>query len=336
MRYQGRVVDAVALWSEYVEFPSSMRVDGSTTFLPLVRCPNPDHDTNKKHFQINIEKGLVHCFANCGISGTFEHAIATIEGITYRQARKQILKHARIGNAPVPRKRGKRTPDIEPQIDLKDFTFLPQVAVEYLAKREINDASVAKWEIRWDSDELRIVIPVYDARRRLRFVVKRAVTSKQQPKYLYSPEGCEKNAVLFGLDKIDTGMVRSSGIVLVEGSIDVIRNHQHGIGNTVGILSSKLSLIQAQLISNLRPKRIITMFDADVSGIEATISVRRRLHSHPIVVCRYPSGKTDPAELSQREVERVIDRAIPYVRFQQLVTRLISSKGRESVGHQNT
>jgi len=332
VRYQGRIVDAVALWSDYVEFPPNMRVDDQTTFLPLVVCPNPDHITTKRHFQINVKKPLVHCFAECGISGTFESAIAQLEGISHRSARKLILKHSRIGSAPIPKKRGKRKQDTVSQISLDDFTFLPQVATEYLTTRAIHDSSVAKWEIRWDSDELRIVIPAYDARHRLRFVIKRAVMTRQQPKYLYAPEGAQKTEILFGLDKINPGMLRSSGVVLVEGSIDTIRNHQHGITNTVGVLGSRLSLTQARLISNLRPKRIITMFDADSSGIEATISVRRRLGSHPIAVCRYPTGKTDPAELSQREVERVIDRALPYAKFHQIVTRLISSKEREHVG----
>lgn len=332
MRFNGRVVDAVALWSNYVEFPNNMRVDSDTVFLPLVTCPNPDHDTNKRHFQINIRDGLCHCFASCGISGTFEHSISIVEGISNRQARKQILKHSRIGNAPIPRKRGKKREVVLPSLGIDDFTFLPQAAVEYLRKRQITDASVANWQLRWDAEELRIVIPVFDSRGRLRFVIKRGTSEKQQPKYLYWPEGVERNSVLFGLDKIDTGMIRSEGIVLVEGSVDAIRNHQHGLLNTVGLLGSKLSLEQAQLISNLRPRRVITMFDADVSGIEATFSVRKRIKRIPILVCRYPKGKTDPAELSQREAMRVVSRAVPYVKFENLVNGLIQTKERENVG----
>lgn len=332
MRYQGRIVDAVALWEEYVEFPSSMRVDDQTVFLPLVVCPNPDHDTNKRHFQINIRDGLVHCFAGCGISGTFEHAIAMCEGITRRQARKAILMHSRIGKAPVRKKRdAKKTPEIT--ISLDDYSPLPASAIEYLRMRGITDASIAKWQLRWDVEELRIVIPVFDQRGRIPFVIKRAVREKDQPKYLYWPEGCERTAVLFGLDKINPGMIRSDGIVLVEGSIDAILNHQNGITNTAGVLGSRLSEIQAQMIANARPRRIITMFDADSSGIGATISVRKHLRSTPIKVVKYPKGKTDPAELSQKEAQRAYSRAVPYVKFQQSVTRLISTKEREKVGN---
>jgi DNA primase len=332
MRYQGRVIDAVALWSEYVEFPTSMRVDDQTTFLPLVVCPNPDHQTSKRHFQINIQQGLVHCFANCGISGTFEHALATVNGSTNRQARKLIMQHARIGSAPIPKKRGKREIK-EITLTLDDFMPLPQSALEYLRERRITDASVAKWQLRWDSDELRIVIPAFDSRDRLKFVIKRAVRERDQPKYLYDPEGCDRMGTLFGIGQINLGMIRSSGIVLVEGSIDTILNHQNGITNTVGILGSKLSEAQAQMISNLRPKRITTMFDADMAGIGATYSVKTLLGNHPLFVCRYPRGKDDPAKLNSKEAVRTVERAVPFVKFQQSVTRLISTKEREYVGN---
>jgi DNA primase len=332
MRYMGRVVDAVALWSEYVEFPSGMRVDDKTVYLPLVVCPNPDHVTNKKHFQINIEKGLVHCFANCGISGTFEHAIATIEDVTHRQARRVILGHARIGNAPIPKKRGKREIKVI-DLDLRNYVPLPQAAKNYLKTRRISDTSVAKWQLRWDDDELRIVIPAFDAKGRLKFVIKRAVSEKDYPKYLYDPEGCDRMGTLFGIGQINPGMIRSRGVVLVEGSMDTILNHQNGIVNTVGILGSKLSEIQAQQISNLRPKRITTMFDADVAGIGATLSVRRLLGNHPLFVCRYPRGKDDPAKLNSKEAVAAVERAVPFVQFQQKVTRLISTREREHVGN---
>ena len=90
--YRGRSIDPVALWANYVEFPLNM--DDSGPFLPLVRCPNPDHDTMKRHFQINVYLPLVHCFAGCGISGTWEEAIMKIEGVDRNNAHKIILRHS--------------------------------------------------------------------------------------------------------------------------------------------------------------------------------------------------------------------------------------------------
>lgn len=49
MNWQGRELDPLSLWQEYVDFPSSM--DAESEFSPLVQCPNPDHVTSKRHFQ---------------------------------------------------------------------------------------------------------------------------------------------------------------------------------------------------------------------------------------------------------------------------------------------
>src|SRR5262245_52303731 len=113
MKFQGREIDPIRLWSDYVEFPPNVKEDGE--FLEKVVCPNPAHGTLKRHFQINVRRPLVHCFAYCGISGSYEHAICMLEGLyekfdvegatndrekrrrkdrAYRQARKIILKHA--------------------------------------------------------------------------------------------------------------------------------------------------------------------------------------------------------------------------------------------------
>lgn len=319
VRFHGRVVDPVALWSNYVDFPENWEDDGDE-FAPLVKCPNPDHETDKRHFQVNLNKDLVHCFAHCGISGTYEHAISMIEGTTHRKARKTILLHSRIGKIePRARKKHgvkKKTPLLDNTYD----TFLPQVALEFLETRGISSASIAKWELGWDRDQLRIVIPAKDARGRVSFLVRRTVKPGVEPRYLY-PKGAERESMLFGACFFDPGLIRSRGLILVEGTVDTIVQHQNGFTNTGGILGSYLSEKQAKQIMNLRPPRVFTMFDADGAGLEATFSVKKRLPMIPILVCRYPKGKTDPAELSEKESQRMQERALPIAQFSARVGR---------------
>jgi DNA primase len=315
VRFEGRDIDALALWSNYVEFPADLHIDGK--FLPLVKCPNPDHDTEKRHFQINIEDGLVHCFALCGISGTYTKAISAIEGCSEREARKIILGHKRKGSG----NSDKRAKNREPRkgrdkIEIPAFdSYLPPVALDYLASREITENSVAAWELGWDSDEKRIVIPAKDNRRITRFLVKRSVFPHQHPKYLYAPEGVSKNSLLFGGCFCDPGLIRSHGLILVEGSLDAIRLYQHGHRNVVATLGTGISEIQRRIVSRLRPRRIYTFFDRDAAGVHGIEIVQRRLGRYPIFVVRYPAGRNDPAELTRREVERAITRAIPLSRF---------------------
>jgi DNA primase len=308
--YRGRHVDPVSLWSEWVEFPHNFTDDGSSEFSPLVRCPNPNHDTQKRHFQVNLKQATVHCFAGCGISGSYESAIALIQGSTQREARKTILRHSRVATgAPKVKKKGSVK---SPVIDLDYEKRIPAFAMEYLEKRGISAASRERWELGWDAETQRIVIPAKDHRGRPRFLIRRAVKPRVEPRYLY-PEGSERNKLLFGACNIDLGTVKSRGILLVEGSIDCIIQDQHGLLPVGAILGSKLSEIQAQIIANMRPKAVYTMFDADAAGVAATISVRLRLRTVPIKVCRYPKGKSDPAELGRDESSRAIERALDFM-----------------------
>lgn len=335
VRFEGKQVDPVALWSKHgVEFPANFDDDGTQEFSPLVVCPNPKHQTSKKHFQINLRKPLVHCFAGCGISGSYEDALAMVEGITNRAARKEILKHSRVGVG-APRVRKKTALTLVPPVTEYD-RYLPPVAVEYLNSRRISSKQIEKWELGWDHDDLRIVLPAKDSRGRIRFLIRRTVKPKVEPRYLY-PKESERNKVLYGACHIDPGMVRSHGLLLVEGSIDVIVQDSHEILPVGGILGSKLSLRQANFIMNLRPAAIYCMFDADLAGIRATISVKQRTSGIPVRVCKYPKGKDDPAKLTKEESQKSIMRSLDFTTWSRRAGIYVpkfpsNSKERKSVG----
>ena len=312
--YRGRLVDPVALWGDYVDWPSSFQGHEDEDYAPLVVCPNPQHDTMKRHFQVNLTKPLVHCFAGCGISGTYEHAISMIEGVTEREARKRVLRHSRVGTQSRKRKSAKPVSALDNSYE----RFIPQAPMEYLTRRGFTAATIARFEFGWDADTLRIVIPAKDTHGRLKFLIRRTIKPNVEPRYLY-PEGSAKNSLLYGACFIDLGMVRSQGIVLVEGSLDTAWMHQLGFTNTVGILGSKLSEIQAKMIDRMRPAQVFTMYDADGAGIEATISTAKRIRRVPIRVCRYPKGRTDPQELSKEEAIRVLSRTISFSKFSKVV-----------------
>lgn len=358
MRFHGRNIDPLSFWQRYLEFPPGTKLED--TFAPKVVCPNPDHDTLKKHFQVNFSEPKVHCFAHCGISGSYEHAVCIIEGLyekfkvdlqavsaafdkhpaertandreqlrrrerAIRQAKKIILTNStpsKFHGKPSVRKKGRVAGTVATvrSDDLAYETFLPPVATAYLGDRKISDATVAKWEIGWDADSKRVVIPARDLNGRLRFLIKRAVFERQQPKYLYT-EGFPKTSLLFGACYIDLGLVHSDGLIVVEGSIDTARFHQHGLSNTGGILGTGISDEQVRIIEKLRPPRIIMAFDRDPAGIRNIEIASRKLRKYPLYVMRYPSTKTDPAELTRREAINQISKAVPLVMFNRKAQR---------------
>lgn len=327
MKFRGRDIDPVALWSEYVEFPSNTKEDGSE-FSPLVFCPNPQHDNFRSPaFQVNLRLPLVHCFSRCGIGGTYEHAVAMIHGLyekhqvseatnerertirrrkAEREARKIILRGAKTSvftrvhdeKRPVAKTKYARKLEYE--------RFMPEAGLRYLKSRGVSGREISLWELGWDPENQRIVIPGNDENGRLRFLIKRAVKESQQPKYLYT-EGFEKTSVLFGADTV---LKNPAGIILVEGSLDVIKLSKYGLP-AVGILGTGISDRQRSIISNLRPKSIFLMFDKDAAGVRNIEIAYEMLKHYPLHVCRYPKGKSDPAELSEKEAEHSIRGAIP-------------------------
>jgi len=319
MKFQGRQIDPIELWANYVEFPENVKIDGE--FLPKVICPNPDHDTNKRHFQINAEKGLVHCFAGCGISGTFTRAIAIVEGCNEREARRIILRASggnrkSVGGYSQPENRldSKRSSHARKKVPRRenlDYSRnIPGAGLDYLRTRGITSDSVAHFEIGWDSEELRLVIPAKDLSGNTRLLIKRATRAKDWPKYLYT-EGFPKTSLLYGACDLDPGMVQSQGIVIVEGSLDRMILWQHGITTTVATLGTGLSEIQARIIEKLRPPAVYLMLDRDTSGVAGIEIARARLPKEVLKICRYPKTKYDPAELTRREAHRLIKRAVP-------------------------
>lgn len=340
MNYRGRQISPLALWNKYVEFHAD--VDETDEFSPLVQCPNPSHDTLKRHFQINLQQPTVHCFAHCGISGSYEHAICVIEGLyekfkvedatnererkqrlyrAYRQARRSILRNASGGSkfhgkAHVQRigSRNSRTASSIPLDALRYESFLPATALEYLEGRQISNDSIAEWQIGWLPEERRIAIPGKDENDRLRFLIKRAISDRQNPKYLYT-EGFPKTSLLFGACQIDPGMIKSDGLILVEGSLDVIRLHQHGLRNTGAILGTGISEQQRRIIARFNPPRIYLFFDRDSAGVRNIEIAVPMLRKYPLYVVRYPRGKNDPAVMTKEEAHRQISRAVPAMKF---------------------
>lgn len=352
MNFRGRNIDPISFWQRYVSFPNGIRFDEADVFAPKTQCPNPAHDTLKSHFQVNLSQPTVHCFAHCGISGSYEHAVCVIEGLyekfkvedapndrerkrrtdrAIREARKIILRNARASTGHRISSRSqdsRRTTKAVSRNELQYESFLPQAALEYLDGRGISKESIAAWQIGWLPEEKRIAIPARDENNRLKFLIKRAIFERQNPKYLYT-EGFPKTSLLFGACALDLDQIRSQGLILVEGSLDTIRFHQFHLRNTVAILGTGISDEQVKIIMRLRPRKIILAFDRDSAGIRNIEIAAGKLRKYPLYIMKYPKGKLDPADLTEKEAHRQIERVVPAFSFIQRNGLSVSNKRKE-------
>ena len=122
----------------------------------------------------------------------------------------------------------------------------------------------------------RLMFPIRDAEGRLGGFGAR-VLGNSQPKYINSHSSpiFDKGGILYGLH-LAKGTIPDSGIVIVEGYMDVIVAHQHGFFNVVASMGTSLTQQQVSLVRELvgRPgasDSVILALDPDAAGQEATL-----------------------------------------------------------------
>lgn len=100
----------------------------------------------------------------------------------------------------------------------------------------------------------------------------RALEDGQQPKYLNSPETplFAKRRTLYGMHEALPGIRKGGRLLILEGYMDVISAHQHGVNYAVAPLGTALSPEHAAFIKRYSRDTIL-MFDADEAGINASL-----------------------------------------------------------------
>ncbi len=144
----------------------------------------------------------------------------------------------------------------------------------------------------------RVIFPVFNASGAIIGFGAR-VLDKSMPKYLNSKESIlfKKGSNLYGLNFAIKSGIKDNTIIVVEGYMDVISMHQHGITNVVASLGTSFTLSQARLIKKYANK-IILCFDTDSAGIKAaqrSMTILEYINDLEVKIITLPNGK-DPDE----------------------------------------
>ena len=113
------------------------------------------------------------------------------------------------------------------------------------------------------------------------------VLDDSQPKYLNSPETpiFGKGRVLYGLDLAKPAIRAQDATIVVEGYMDVIQAHQHGISNVVAAMGTALTEKQVKTLRRYA-RTIVLALDPDTAGGQATLrglDLSRRITLHEVV-----------------------------------------------------
>ncbi len=171
----------------------------------------------------------------------------------------------------------------------------------------------------YDRFRHRIIFPLFDYRGKVIGFGGR-VMDDSKPKYLNSPETplFKKGINLYGLNFAMKNNNQRM-LIVVEGYMDCISLHQHGITNVVASLGTALTINQGKLIKRFSDKVIIA-YDADSAGKMATIRGLEILKKVglDVRILTVPEGK-DPDEFIRNNGKeafvKLIDEALPLIDY---------------------
>ncbi|MBI2760475.1 MAG: DNA primase [Chloroflexi bacterium] len=145
----------------------------------------------------------------------------------------------------------------------RGFSVEEQVAAGVLSENENGR--------RYDRFRDRLMFPIRDERGRVIGFGGR-VLGDGLPKYLNSPQTAlfDKSNTLYALDRAKDAIRAANAAVVVEGYMDAIAAHQHGITNVIATLGTALTERHVALLKRYTRDVVLAM-DADAAGIEAAL-----------------------------------------------------------------
>ena len=174
-----------------------------------------------------------------------------------RKINKATVEHFGLGFAP-------GEPSLTAELERQKFSKELMVTAGLAAVRDSGSVT--------DYFRNRVMFPIRNAAGDIIAFGGRALDDGQQPKYLNSPATplFSKRRTLYGIHEALPQIRKEGRMLILEGYMDVIAAHQHGVTFAVAPLGTTLSPEHAAFIKRYS-KDTILMFDADEAGIHASV-----------------------------------------------------------------
>ncbi|WP_246556414.1 DNA primase [Desulfonema magnum] len=159
----------------------------------------------------------------------------------------------------------------------------------------------------------RIIFPIIDVRMQVIGFGGRVMDDTEQPKYLNSPETplYKKSRSLYGLHRAKQKCRQSDAVYLVEGYLDVLSLHKHGIENAVATLGTALTPEHIRLLRGYARKMTL-VYDSDEAGVRAarrSTEIFRKEETDASVLVLQPAGYDPDSYLAEFGTDAFINAA---------------------------
>ena len=172
----------------------------------------------------------------------------------------------------------------------------------------------------YDAFRGRILFPIFDLHQRI-VGFGGGVIREGQPKYLNSPESSiyHKGEVLYGLQVAKRYATEKDCVIIVEGYFDLLTLHQYGLKHSVATLGTALTTQHIRTLKRYT-KNLITLFDADQAGVQATLRSLPLFLGEEVVgkTIALPKGEDPDGFLRKGNLEdfgKRVERALPLIDF---------------------
>jgi DNA primase len=184
----------------------------------------------------------------------------------------------------------------------------------------------------------KLMIPIRDIKGRVTGFGAR-VLDESLPKYVNSPQSptFDKSGTLYGIDRAAAAIRKQDRAIIMEGYMDVIMAHQHGVSEAIASMGTAITEKQVNILKKLS-RNLILSLDADAAGEEAilrTVGYENILNAEMRVII-LPQGK-DPDEVIREDIEewnRLVEKAVPLIDFlfEKTTSKLDLSTARDKSG----
>ncbi len=204
-----------------------------------------------------------------------------------------------------------------------DFSlgYAPQgwhALTEHLKRKGLKEPAILKAGLSargqkgsYDIFRERIMFPIFDLHGDV-IAFGGRVIGQGEPKYLNSPdtEAFRKRHNLYALSNAKEAIRASGEAVVVEGYLDAIMCHQHGITNAVAPLGTALTEAQVRILKRFA-RRVVLVFDGDAAGVAAAKRSLRLMLSEggvDVGVLLLPGGEDPDSALRAEGPQRMRER----------------------------
>jgi DNA primase len=220
-------------------------------------CPVCDEDKHKGNLEVNIDKGVFHCWS-CGDSENTHGTLNKLfDKYGNRKQKKlyQVLKPETVVKREKTKKKLKLPNGFTLLKDSSPVYPVRRQAINYLYNRGISDYMIEKYQIGFcdvGDHGGRIIIPSYDKSGELNYYIARSWDPMSRAKYR-NPE-VEKDKIIFWENLIDW----NRDIILVEGAFDGLF-----LDNAIPMLGKHMSELLFETIYKKAKGNITICLDAD-------------------------------------------------------------------------